>query len=227
MSASSSTAHPVVTHNNKVVDTIFIHCTATRADWMEDAPLAAKVQEITRWHKQRGWNAIGYHWVIDRDGAVIKGRPETTIGAHVANHNTGSIGICLIGGFGSSEVDPFEKNFTAKQDHALRTLINDIKTRTTIKRVRGHNEVAAKACPGFNVARWLDRKPAKKSIADSTTVQASAIQIASGAGTGISAVAMLDGYAQIVAIVFAVLIVAAAAWIMRERIKRWARDNAQ
>jgi len=211
----------------KPVDTIFVHCSATRPEWMADRSFSDRVKEIKRWHLDKKWADIGYHWIIDRDGSITQGRKEHVIGAHAQNHNTGSIGICLIGGFGSSEVDPFEKNFTAKQDHALRTLINDIKTRTTIKRVRGHNEVAAKACPGFNVARWLDRKPAKKSIADSTTVQASAIQIASGAGTGISAVAMLDGYAQIVAIVFAVLIVAAAAWIMRERIQRWARDNAQ
>lgn len=211
----------------KPVDTIFVHCSATRPEWMADRSFSDRVKEIKRWHLDKKWADIGYHWIIDRDGSITQGRKEHVIGAHVQNHNTGSIGICLIGGFGSSESDPFEKNFTAKQDHALRTLINDIKTRTTIKRIRGHNEVAAKACPGFNVARWLDRKPTTKSLADSTTVQASAIQIASGAGTGISAVAMLDGYAQIVAIVFAVLVIATAAWIMRERIKRWAKDHGQ
>lgn len=211
----------------KTVETIFVHCSATRPDWMIDRNFSERVNEIKRWHLEKKWSDIGYHWIIDRDGSITQGRKEHVVGAHAQNHNTGSIGICLIGGFGSSEVDPFEKNFTAKQDHALRTLINDIKSRTPIKRVRGHNEVAAKACPGFNVTRWLDRKPAAKSISESTTLQASAVQIASGAGTGISAVAMLDGHAQIVAVVFAVLVIAAAAWIMRERIQRWAKDNSQ
>ena len=209
----------------KPVETIFVHCSATRPEWMADRTFSDRVKEIKRWHLEKKWADIGYHWLIDRDGSITQGRKEHVIGAHVQNHNTGSIGICLIGGFGSSESDPFEKNYTAQQDHALRTLINDIKTRTPIKRVRGHNEVAAKACPGFNVARWLASKPAAAPISESTTIQASAIQIASGAGTGISAVAMLDGKAQIVAIVFAVLVIATAAWIMRERIRRWIKDN--
>jgi len=211
----------------KTVETIFVHCSATRPEWMADRGFSDRVKEIRRWHLDKKWADIGYHWIIDRDGSITQGRKEDVVGAHVANHNTGSIGICLIGGFGSSENDPFEKNYTAQQDHALRTLINDIKSRTPIKRVRGHNEVAAKACPGFNVARWLARKTPAKGIAESTTLQASAVQIASGVGTGVSAVAMLDGHAQIVAVVFAVLVILAAAWVMRERIQRWAKDNGQ
>jgi hypothetical protein len=216
-----------IKQGSKAVDTIFVHCSATRPDWMAQWSFADRVKEIRRWHLEKKWSDIGYHWIIDRDGSVTEGRKEHVVGAHVANHNTGSIGICLIGGFGSSENDPFEKNYTSQQDLALRTLISEIKSRASIKRVRGHNEVAPKACPGFNVISWLDKKPPRKSVAESTTVQATAIQIASGAGTGISAVAMLDGHAQIVAIIFAVLVVASAAWIMRERIRRWAKDHGQ
>jgi lysozyme len=61
----------------------------------------------------------------------------------------------------------------------------------------------------------------RESVAQSTTVQASAVQIASGAGAGIAAVGALDGTAQIVALVFAGIVVLAAAWVMRERIKKW------
>jgi len=66
-----------------------------------------------------------------------------------------------------------------------------------------------------------DMKPDRKSVAQSTTVQASAVQIASGAGAGISAVGMLDGIAQIVAMIVAGVIIVSALWIMRERIKHW------
>jgi lysozyme len=62
----------------------------------------------------------------------------------------------------------------------------------------------------------------RTTVAQSTTVQASAVQIASGAGAGIAAVGALDGTAQIVALVFAGVVVLAALWIMRERIKKWA-----
>jgi hypothetical protein len=56
----------------------------------------------------------------------------------------------------------------------------------------------------------------------STTVQASAVQIASGAGAGVAAVGSLDGTAQVVALVFAGIVVLAGLWIMRERLKAWA-----
>lgn len=213
-------------HGNTPVTSIFVHCSATRADWMEDNPLSAKIAEIGRWHEKRGWNKIGYHWIIDRNGEIAKGRDEHIPGAHVAGHNTGSIGICLIGGHGSSENDPFSKNYTPEQELALLNLIEDIKTRAKITKVRGHNEVAAKACPGFNVKRWLERKPAKPKLTESTTMQASAIQIASGAGAAATAIGALDGYAQLAVIGLAFVVIVAGAWIMRERIRKWARETA-
>lgn len=119
--------------------------------------LAAKVEEIRRWHRDLGWKDIGYHWIIDRDGQIAAGRPETMTGSHVRGYNERSLGICLIGGHGSAATDPFEANFTPAQKRALVQLISDVKSRTPIKRIRGHSEVAAKACPGFTVAKqeWL------------------------------------------------------------------------
>lgn len=153
-----------IKHGQKVADTIFVHCSATRPEWMAGHSLAAKVEEIRRWHvRDRGWRDIGYHWIIDRNGQMAPGRAETQVGAHVSGHNTGSLGICLIGGHGSNADDEFGKNFTPEQDRALRQLIADIKSRTPIKAIRGHNEVAAKACPGFTVKTWLERpKPVAK-----------------------------------------------------------------
>lgn len=217
----------MIQHAGVTVDTIFVHCSATRPEWMEDRSFADRVKEIRRWHLDKKWADIGYHWIIDRDGSITQGRKEHVIGAHVQNHNTGSIGICLIGGFGSSENDQFLKHYTLRQEHALKTLINDIKTRTPIKYVRGHNEVAAKACPGFNVARWLAEKPAKKSIAESSTIQASATQIGSGIVGGVSAISALDGHAQIGALILCGIVIVAGAWIMRERIRRWIKDNGE
>jgi peptidoglycan LD-endopeptidase CwlK len=62
----------------------------------------------------------------------------------------------------------------------------------------------------------------RTSPAQSTTVQASAVQIASGAGAGIAAVGSLSGTAQIVALVFAGIVILMAAWVLRERLKAWA-----
>ena len=131
---------------------IILHCADTWPDWMAGRPLTEKVAEIRRWHvEQRGWRDIGYHWVIDRDGAVAPGRRETELGAHVEGHNRGTIGICLLGGHGAKADDLFEKNFSGAQALAVKLLIAEIKGRTTIRKVFGHNDYAPKACPGFRV----------------------------------------------------------------------------
>ena len=65
----------------------------------------------------------------------------------------------------------------------------------------------------------------RESAAQSTTVQASAVQIVSGAGAGVAAVGALDGHAQIVALVFAGIIVLSALWIMRQRLISWAEGD--
>lgn len=143
------------------INEIIVHCTATPAAWMDGKPTSAKVSEVRLWHtRDRGWKDIGYHFLIDRDGTIAKGRPLEQIGAHVQGHNTGTIGISLIGGHGSFSFDPFAKNFTPQQDRAARMLIADLRARfPDIRRISGHNEYAAKACPGFSVAKWLAASP--------------------------------------------------------------------
>lgn len=137
---------------------IIVHCAATRPDWMDGRPLAEKVAEIRRWHLANGWKDIGYHWIMDRDDKVLMGRAETVIGAHTVGKNNGTIGICLLGGHGSAETDRFLDHFTHQQDIGLRQMIDAISLRTAISKVSGHNEYAAKACPGFNVPLWFKGK---------------------------------------------------------------------
>ena len=208
---------------------IIVHCTATRPEWFSGHSTSEKVAEVRRWHvSDRGWDDIGYHYLIDRDGTLATGRPLDKIGAHTQGHNTGSIGIALFGGHGSSKSDTFDKNFTPEQDAALRELIGRLEQEHGITKVSGHNQYAAKACPGFNAPAWYKNKPPKKertSPAQSKTVQASAVQIASGAGAGIAAVGALDGMAQIVLMAFIGIGILAAAWVMRERIRKWAEGD--
>ena len=136
---------------------IFIHCTATPSNWrISDSP-HGRLEAIREMHiKERHWKDIGYHWLIDRDGSIMRGRAETVIGAHVENHNRGTIGISLFGGITSKPRDRFEKNYTSAQLVSLLDLIEDIRTRTRITSIRGHNEVdSGKACPGFWVPDWM------------------------------------------------------------------------
>lgn len=141
------------------VNEIIVHCSATRPNWLDGKSTAAKVREIKLWHtRDRGWKDIGYHWVIDRDGTVARGRPEEQVGAHTIGRNVGTIGVCLIGGHGSSADDRFDENFTPEQDRALRALISDLRRRYGVLALSGHNQWAAKACPGFNVSTWHNSK---------------------------------------------------------------------
>jgi N-acetylmuramoyl-L-alanine amidase len=70
---------------------ITLHCSDS-----ENAK-SISVAEITRWHLERGFSGIGYHFVIDVDGDLGKGRAVTELGAHVKGANLGNIGICLVG----------------------------------------------------------------------------------------------------------------------------------
>jgi hypothetical protein len=99
---------------------------------------------------------------------------------------------------------------------------------TTIKKVSGHNQYANKACPGFNVPTWVEKKPQlaeRTNITQSTTMQASVVQVASGAGAGVAAIGALDGTAQIVAIVFAGVVILAGLYVMKERIRKWSQEG--
>lgn len=208
----------------KITEAI-VHCTATRPDWWASRSTSQKVKEIRRWHvEDRGWSDIGYHYLIDRDGTVALGRSMERDGAHVQGHNAGTIGISLFGGHGSSENDPFEANFTPEQDKALRELLADLKQKYGFTKVTGHNEYAAKACPGFNVGRWYAGKtPERQSLLSSTTLQAGGFVTASGATGILAAWSELDPSAQRIVAIAAACGLAGLAWIARERIKAWAR----
>ena len=67
---------------------IIIHCSATREG--QDV----SVDTIRRWHEDRGWSDIGYHFVIGIDGTIHRGRDIDKIGAHTYRHNLDSIGVC-------------------------------------------------------------------------------------------------------------------------------------
>lgn len=206
------------------ISQIVIHCAATRPEWMDGQSAQAKVDEIDRWHRARGFRKIGYHYFIDRDGVVVKGRQLEEEGAHTLGQNKDSIGICLAGGHGSAMNDPFSANYTDAQDQALRVLINELQVRIPgIKKISGHNDYTkAKACPGFQVSRWLANKPAQRPMMASTTLQASATQIGSGAAGVWAALTQLEGTNQTIALVILGVVIAGGLWVMRERLKKWA-----
>ena len=204
---------------------LIVHCAATRPEWRAGSHVADKVAEIRRWHVDgNGWDDIAYHWVIDRDGSVAKGRPEAQQGAHARGHNADSIGICLIGGHGAQATDNFADHFTPEQDAALRELLSDLQSRFPGAKVLGHNQLSRKGCPGFNAPRWWAKKPERAAMA-STTLQATAGGAVATVGGVLGAVGKLDPTAQLALVAGAVVVLGAFAWIARERIRKWAAGD--
>ena len=128
------------------INEIIVHCAATR----EGRDFT--VEDITRWHKARGFATIGYHYVIYRDGSIHEGRPLEQIGAHCVGHNKHSIGICYIGGCASDGKTPKDTR-TPEQKEALLSLLRRLKARFPNATIHGHRDFAAKACPSFDAFR--------------------------------------------------------------------------
>jgi hypothetical protein len=81
---------------------IILHHTAIRDPALIDAhpsAEAAYMRRIERLHLERGWLAVGYHFVIMPSGRVFAGRPTWALGSHVSGHNEGAAGISLAGNF--------------------------------------------------------------------------------------------------------------------------------
>lgn len=143
-------AYKTTTKVRESTDFIVVHCSATQAK--TDIGAA----DIDRLHRGQGWQAIGYHYVIRRDGRVEEGREEDKIGSHVQNHNANSLGICMVGGVAADGKTP-ENNFTTDQFASLKSLVARLKTTYQNAVVQGHRDFpdVAKACPCFSVQDWL------------------------------------------------------------------------
>lgn len=130
-------AQPAATRR---IDEIIVHCTATPAG------REVSVDTIRAWHEARGWDDIGYHYVVHLNGVVAAGRPEAKIGAHVEGHNTGTLGVVYVGGVDADDVARAEDTRTPAQREALLALCRGLAAKyPAIRKISGHNQYAAKA----------------------------------------------------------------------------------
>lgn len=124
------------------IDKIIIHCSDTPEERDDRAA------DIRRWHKARGFNDIGYHYVVDLDGTIEPGRDVTIAGAHAEGHNANSIGICYIGG-ADTDMKPKDTR-TEEQKTALRLLLKYLVQKYPGAKIYGHRDFANKSCPSFD-----------------------------------------------------------------------------
>ena len=142
----------------RTITLIVVHCSAVRPNQRSSA------EDIDKWHKDRGFKGIGYHYVIRRDGTIEPGRPEWMIGAHChvagQNHNKYSIGVCYEGGL-DIRGQPADTR-TAEQKASLRGLLEDLHQRYPRAVIVGHHDLNPhKDCPCIiNVAdEYKDLQP--------------------------------------------------------------------
>ena len=127
----------------RLVKEIIVHCSATREDQQ------VSVDTIRDWHLARGWNDIGYHFYIDLDGTINKGRDIDKMGAHCKGHNRNSIGICYCGGVETDGKTPKDTR-TQEQKDSLLNVLKTLKAMYPEAVIYSHSEFAAKACPSFD-----------------------------------------------------------------------------
>jgi len=143
-------------HTLPDISEIIIHCAATKPDM----DIGAK--DIREWHLDRGWDDIGYHFVIRRNGGIEAGRKITHCGAHARSANFGSFGICLAGGLDARGQPSL--NYTFDQLVSCFFLVSSLIEMVRPYRrssappidVLGHCQVPGtnKWCPGFRVSDW-------------------------------------------------------------------------
>ena len=135
------------TKPSRQVTRVFIHCTAS------DVAAHDNVAAIRKYHTDpppdgRGWNDIGYHLFIRKNGRLENGRDLEKDPAAQKGHNRKTIAVCLHG--------LRKENFTDAQFDTLKQLCSEINSAygggVTF---HGHCEVASKSCPVFDYKKIL------------------------------------------------------------------------
>ncbi len=189
-----------------------VHHTAGLND---DPNPAATVRAIYRFHTiDRGWGDIGYQFLVDARGTVYEGRQTDTStatptsfdatgkvvqGAHVADHNSGNIGISLLGTYA-------DRRPSAAAQRSLERLLATLSRRTGISptgwswydngakryygpNILGHRHLGQTTCPGgvtFALLPTIRERVAQRLagtlVADSTMVRPHSIVVTTGIG---------------------------------------------
>jgi N-acetylmuramoyl-L-alanine amidase len=140
---------------------LMIHCTATPEGKLYTG------EQIRKMHcdpppRGRGWKQVGYSDIIHQDGVVenlvtydndstIQPREITngSVGRNSETRHVAYIGGVTVNGKHAKDTR------TIEQYHALKDYVYSFLEMEPDGIVMGHNQVASKACPSFDVPKWL------------------------------------------------------------------------
>ena len=166
-------AHPKVAPEYGTVQLAFVHHTEN-PDGYSAAEVPAMLRSIYEFHRYgRGWNDIGYNFVIDRFGRIFEARAggidEPVVGAQAGGYNLYSTGIAILGTYGAQRISlsartslehllawklslhgaPLEGRVTVRvtADGAVYSRF-PAHAHVSLPRVAGHRDADSTDCPG-------------------------------------------------------------------------------
>jgi len=141
------------------------------------AQSASIVRAIELYHVQgNGWNDIGYNFLVDKYGQVFEGRyggiTRPVVGAHAMGFNSGSVGVAVIGDYGSTAISPAARNALVSLiawrldlahvdplSKVVRVSAGNPRyaagTAVTLNAISGHRDVYPSSCPGASLYAQL------------------------------------------------------------------------
>lgn len=109
------------------------------------------VDYIAELHRKRGWDGVGYHFIITADGMVWYVGDISVQRANVADKNDIVIGVCMVGDF--TKGNPTDDQIISAHDLA-KFFITEMPQLVNVKDwengLKGHKELQATQCPGTN-----------------------------------------------------------------------------
>ena len=145
----------------RLISLIVIHCSGTKVNHRYS------FEQCRHDHiRHNKWSDIGYHYYIEKDGTIHKGRDEAVKGAHVKDHNAHSIGVCYEGGLDQNGRACDTR--TPEQLISMEHIIADLHSRYPRAIILGHRDLSPdlngdgqitpdeylKQCPCFDATRY-------------------------------------------------------------------------
>ena len=130
----------------KETNHIVIHSTQTKPN------ANISIRTVDEWHRKRGLLKVGYHFFIRRDGLIEVGRGPNEIGAHIKEHDSASVSVCLAGGLNTRGVTA--PDYSKGQLESLFVLVKTLKYMYSDAKVVGHRDLSETECPSFDVKEW-------------------------------------------------------------------------
>ncbi|XP_043362746.1 N-acetylmuramoyl-L-alanine amidase isoform X2 [Dermochelys coriacea] len=126
---------------------VYIHHTSSPSQPCRTFPeCAADMRAMQHFHQvDRGWDDIGYSFVVGSDGYMYQGRGWHWVGAHTRGYNSKGYGVSFIGDYMDTLPEAFA--LTLVRDNFLLCAVKGAKIWANYT-VHGHRQMVHTACPG-------------------------------------------------------------------------------